>query len=80
MPGADILAGVLTPASKRTVCPYKGEATYWSVKGIENGAWSYETPLPESIEIRAHVSFDGEGIETEVDDPADRFSLGRAAT
>ena len=80
VPGADILPGVLTPASKRTVCPYKGEATYWNVNGIENGAWSYETPLPESMEIRGHVSFDGEGIETELDDPADRFSLGRAAT
>ena len=52
VPGADILPGVLTPASKRTVCPYKGEATYWNVNGIENGAWSYETPLPESMEIR----------------------------
>src|SRR5919206_390821 len=31
VPGADIAPGTLTPSETRTVCPYKGEATYWHV-------------------------------------------------
>jgi uncharacterized protein (DUF427 family) len=81
VPGADVAAGALAPASKRTVCPYKGEATYWHVRAggerIADAAWSYETPLVEALEVARHVSFDGEGIEVELAEPADRFTLAR---
>ena len=79
VPGADIAAGALAPAEKTTVCPYKGEATYWHVqvddRRIEDGAWSYETPLVEALEVARHVCFAGEGIEVEIAEPADRFTL-----
>jgi uncharacterized protein (DUF427 family) len=45
-----------------TYCPYKGVASYWNaVVGptvVENAAWSYEDPLPESEAIRGLLSFD----------------------
>lgn len=66
LPRADVKPGVLAPSGTRTLCPYKGEATYWSVAGIEDGAWSYETPLPETLRAQGHVSFDGDGLELEV--------------
>jgi uncharacterized protein (DUF427 family) len=79
VPGADIVPGALSPSPTRTVCPYKGEASYWHVHAngdsVQDGAWSYETPLNEALEIARHVSFDGDGIEVEVDDPAERFAL-----
>jgi len=75
VPGADVVPGLLTRAEKRTVCPYKGEATYWNVGDVADGAWSYETPLPESLAIRGHLSFQGDGIEVELAEPADRFAL-----
>jgi uncharacterized protein (DUF427 family) len=75
VPGADVVPGLLSPSGKRTRCPYKGEATYWHVGSLENGAWSYETPLPESEGIRGYLSFDGEGIEVELAEPADKFAL-----
>jgi uncharacterized protein (DUF427 family) len=75
VPGADVVPGLLSPADKRTRCPYKGEATYWNVGPLENGAWSYETPLPESHAIAGHLSFAGEGIEVELAEPADKFAL-----
>jgi uncharacterized protein (DUF427 family) len=75
VPGADVVPGLLAPSDKRTRCPYKGEATYWNVGALENGAWSYESPLPESHAIAGHLSFDGEGIEVELAEPADRFTL-----
>ena len=76
VPGADIATGVLEPSDKRSKCPYKGEARYWHVRGIENGAWSYETPLSDAAAVARHVGFWGEGIEVTIDEPADRFSLG----
>jgi len=75
VPGADVAAGALSPAAKRTICPYKGEATYWNVGELAEGAWSYETPLAETLAVRGHLSFDGEGIEVELAEPADRFAL-----
>lgn len=67
VPRADVRDGVLAQTATRSICPYKGEATYWSVSGIEDGAWSYETPLPEALRAQGHVSFDADGIEVEVD-------------
>jgi len=66
VPRADVKLGVLGASEKRTICPYKGEAVYWSVGDIADGAWSYETPLPEAMRAQGHVSFDGEGIEVEM--------------
>ena len=34
--------------------------------GIEDAAWSYETPLPEALRAAGHVAFDGEGVTVEV--------------
>jgi uncharacterized protein (DUF427 family) len=69
VPRADIAAGVLTSSEKRTVCPYKGEASFWSVDGIADAAWSYEAPLPEAIKAQGHVSFDADGIEVDLGEP-----------
>jgi len=83
VPGADIAAGALAPAEKKTVCPYKGEASYWHVQvdgqRVEDAAWSYETPLAEALEVARHVCFAGEGIEVEVAESAERFTLAGAA-
>jgi uncharacterized protein (DUF427 family) len=58
-----LLADVLVAnPSTTTYCPYKGIASYWNaVVGasvVENAAWSYEDPLPESSAIRGLLSFD----------------------
>ena len=53
---------LLTKSSSQTYCPYKGTATYWSaVFGdvrMEDVAWSYEDPMPESSAIARLLSFD----------------------
>ena len=41
-------------------CPYKGEASYFSIPGIdrgENAIWTYETPHDAVAEIRDHLAF-----------------------
>ena len=50
-----------------TWCNYKGDCTYWSlVVGdivIDDIAWSYEDPLPESLPIKGLLSFDPDKVE-----------------
>lgn len=79
VPAAAVQVGVLAPSEKRTLCPYKGEATYWHVtvdgRRREDAAWSYETALPESIGVRHHVCFLADGIETRLEEPSQRFTL-----
>ena len=73
LPRADLPAGVLSPSPKRTICPYKGEATYWHLDlpdgggRIEDAAWSYETPLPEALKAQGYLSFAGDGLEVQID-------------
>jgi adenylate cyclase len=59
--------GVLEPSDFRTFCPFKGTASYWHVNTpqgrIENGAWSYLTPLDESAGIEGRVSFSSTTID-----------------
>jgi len=60
VPREDVTAE-LAPSAKRSRCPYKGEATYHSVRLgdrlIEDAAWSYEEPLEGALGIRGLVSF-----------------------
>jgi len=73
LPPADIVPDALAPTQKRTICPYKGEASYWTVsaQGTElvDAAWSYESPLAEAVKVQGHVAFDGEGVEVELGAP-----------
>lgn len=44
VPPADVRPGAVSSGSgKRTICPYKGEASYWNVGPLTDAAWSYET-------------------------------------
>lgn len=66
LPREDVL--VELAASRTTsVCPYKGVSSYWSVPGHDDVAWSYEQPMGEVLEVRGHLSFDGEGVEVTVE-------------
>ena len=57
----DALRATLEPSEKRTVCPYKGVATYYSLRlddgrVLTDAAWSYESPTDESRAIKDLVS------------------------
>jgi uncharacterized protein (DUF427 family) len=57
-----VRTGLLRRSPTSSYCNYKGHATYWSVEIgstlIEDAAWSYDDPLPESQPIAGCVSFD----------------------
>jgi uncharacterized protein (DUF427 family) len=56
-----------------TYCNYKGFATYWSaVIGdavVENIAWSYPDPPPESLPIKGFLSFDATRVDVAAELP-----------
>jgi uncharacterized protein (DUF427 family) len=60
-PLASLRRDYFTPSSKRTHCPWKGEAQYYSitVDGKENldAAWYYPTPKQEAMQIKDRVAF-----------------------
>lgn len=61
IPRADIDVALMDRTTHATRCPYKGEASYFSLevdgRVSENAAWSYEAPYPAVAEIKEHVAF-----------------------
>jgi uncharacterized protein (DUF427 family) len=62
LPREDVRVG-LHPGSWQTHCPYKGQASYWSLDAHQNVAWSYERPLPEVAPIAGLVAFWDEQVD-----------------
>jgi uncharacterized protein (DUF427 family) len=60
----------LAPSAKRTICPYKGRATYHALRVgdrvLEDAAWSYEEPLDGMSAIAGLVSLDHEALEVRI--------------
>lgn len=71
LPVEDVAQEYLSPSLARTICPYKGIASYWSltVGGtvVEDAAWGYPDPLGEALQTAGHVCFLGDGVEVTVD-------------
>ena len=64
---------LLRRSATQTYCPYKGTATYWSAHigdvVLDDVAWSYEDPLPESVPLGHHLSFDDNRVTVAHDIP-----------
>ncbi len=61
IPLDDVDAAVLSCTDTRTYCPYKGDASYYSVTAagttVEDAIWTYEAPYPAVAAIAGHVAF-----------------------
>ncbi|WP_119303756.1 DUF427 domain-containing protein [Dongia deserti] len=61
IPREDVEMSLFQPTAHKTYCPYKGDATYFSLKGAdksaENAVWSYVDPYPAVKEIAGHLAF-----------------------
>lgn len=61
VPRADIDMTRLQKTARSTRCPWKGEASYYSIRTdsglLENAVWSYETPLEGVADIAGHLAF-----------------------
>src|SRR5262249_14167929 len=61
IPRADARMALLAKTDRSTHCPYKGDASYYTVEAggrrAENAVWSYEAPFPAMAEIAGHLAF-----------------------
>jgi uncharacterized protein (DUF427 family) len=60
-PRKDVQVERLRATSFHTTCPFKGEASYWSIdvegQSHDGIAWSYEAPIPAAVGIKGLLSF-----------------------
>jgi len=61
VPRKDVKMDCLAPSTHRTHCPFKGDASYWSVRVgnrvAENAVWGYPEPLEEAPPLAGYVAF-----------------------
>jgi uncharacterized protein (DUF427 family) len=68
IPRKDVRMEQLVRTSHQTYCPFKGQASYYSLKdGPENAVWSYEQPYDEMLMLKEHLAFYPDKVETVVD-------------
>jgi uncharacterized protein (DUF427 family) len=71
IPIADVDRSQLAPSELTTYCPYKGEASYYSIApDAESGTdavWFYEDPRPAVAEIKGHVAFYPDRVQLSVE-------------
>lgn len=60
-PRADIAMAFLEPSDTVSSCPFKGQATYYSIAAksglIADAVWSYEDPKPAVAQIKDYLAF-----------------------
>ncbi|MCU0854974.1 MAG: DUF427 domain-containing protein [Rhodobacteraceae bacterium] len=60
-PRGDIAMAFLDRSDRTSTCPWKGEASYFSIvtksTTLRDAAWSYENPKPGMEAIKDHIAF-----------------------
>jgi uncharacterized protein (DUF427 family) len=66
-PREDVEMEVLGRTDHHSYCPYKGEASYFTIardgEVAENKVWTYEEPYPAMAQIRGYVAFYPDAVE-----------------
>jgi uncharacterized protein (DUF427 family) len=61
VPREDVDMNRLVRTDHATSCPWKGKASYYSIKGdfgmLANAVWTYETPKDDVAAIAGHLAF-----------------------
>ena len=74
IPREDVDMASLIRTSHATYCPYKGDASYWSIRSgsrtVENAVWSYEAPYDLMAPIKGHLAFYSDRVDAIEELPA----------
>jgi uncharacterized protein (DUF427 family) len=65
VPEKDVRLDLMRPTDHHTRCPYKGEASYWTIeipgaggsKRSENAVWGYPSPYDEVTGLAGYYAF-----------------------
>jgi uncharacterized protein (DUF427 family) len=67
IPIKDVDQTMLRPSSTSTYCPYKGDASYYSITGpdglIQDAIWTYEHPYAAVDAIAGRLAFYADRVE-----------------
>jgi uncharacterized protein (DUF427 family) len=81
IPRRDVDMAALIHSDHASWCPYKGEASYYSIPAggdrSRNAVWTYETPFPAMAAIRDHVAFYPDRVDEIAQLPGDAVVPGR---
>jgi uncharacterized protein (DUF427 family) len=73
IPLSDVDESLLQATDHASYCPYKGDASYYSVplagEQGTNSVWSYRAPYAAVAEIKDHVAFYPERVEIAEQEP-----------
>jgi len=69
LPRDDVRMELLERTDHESFCPFKGEASYWTLRAgdqsLENVVWSYEDPFEQVNGLKNYVSFYPDRVELE---------------
>lgn len=67
-PAQDVRLDLLRPTAHHTRCPFKGEASYWTIalpdKTAENAVWAYPEPYDEVAGLAGYYAFYGDRVDS----------------
>jgi len=79
LPREDVRTDLLERTEYRTHCPFKGNASYWTLRvggrAAENAVWSYEDPLPEAEPVRGYLAFHRSRVDGVLEEDAGTETL-----
>ena len=82
-PKKDVHMDALIPSERHTHCPFKGNASYWSVQVgnelADNIVWGYEQPYKEAEEIEGYIAFYLDKMEAWYEDDVQVFAQSNEA-
>jgi len=71
LPREDVRMDLLRPSPTRSICAYKGNASYLTLeldgRTVADIAWTYEQPLPDAAELAGYVCFFDERVDVILD-------------
>lgn len=93
IPRGDVRAELLVASDHTTHCPFKGDASYWTVRvgerWAENAVWSYQEPVETAPWLRDHVALywekmdawldEDERVEGQLPDPYHRIDVRQSS-
>jgi len=69
LPRSDVRMEHFSPSERTSHCPYKGDASYFSLeaggRNAADAAWSYEAAYPIALSIAGHLAFYPDKVEIE---------------
>jgi uncharacterized protein (DUF427 family) len=68
IPREDAQMALFSRTTHSTHCPYKGDASYWSIRSgprtVDNAVWSYESPYDAMAPIKGHLAFYADRVDS----------------